>query len=195
MKNKEIIIKNVNDYNKFIKRIKWYKNFLYVNTYFSLKCNKLFDVEPIINALNIKKRKKRIDYIYDYCCEYIDNYCKNKDFCKFKSNKCLNQKNTKFSNGCCRGCSYQSKKGCTTSNLTCKLFYCSTVKENNKTISFNDLKILKLFNIRNRAIVKHNFFVNRETFLKDLYFESIIIFSIKTLFRFRYIRRQTKKTN
>jgi hypothetical protein len=187
MKNKKIIIKNVEDYNKFIKKIKRYR--FYRFTFFKCDCNKVFkDISPIIEALNIKKRKNRIEYIYDYCCSYLDNYCENKNFCEFKNNKCLNQYDNNLENGCCRGCRYQSNKGCTTSNLSCKLFYCSKVKEKHNLLTYNDLKILKLLGFRNRIIVKHDYFINRERFLKDLYMESIILYSIKTIFRFRYIK-------
>ena len=196
MKNKKIVVKNVEDYNKFIKILFLYKTLFYRNVFFSCKVNPLFkDVKSIIEALNIKNRKKGIEYIYDYSCSYIDNYCEKKDFCKFKSNKCLNQYKTEYENGCCRGCRYQSKKGCVTSNLTCKLFYCSSVKEHNIIITLKDLKILKLFSLRQKTIVKHDFFVSRETMLKDLYLGGIIIFTFKTIFRLRYIRKQTKKTN
>lgn len=194
MKTKKIEIKNINDYNKFIKKLKWYRLFIYKRVNFSCSSNKLFkDIESIIDSLNIKNKRKRIEYIYDYSCNYIDNYCKNKDFCKFKDNKCLNQYDKKLVNGCCRGCRYQSSNGCLTSNLTCKLFYCHSVKEKNKVIEYKDLNILKVLSKRNRVIIKHNFFVDRETYLKDLYLNSVIIFSIKELFRLRHIKSSIKK--
>ena len=191
MRNKVIEIKNIRDYKKFLKRIKRYKSFLYKNTNFSCDSNVIFkDVTPIINSLNIKNRKKRIKYVYDYCCKYIDDYCANKNFCKFKNNKCLNQYDNEHFNGCCRGCRYQSNKGCTTSNLTCKLFYCSSVKENSKVIEYSDLTILKTLSLRNRIIIKHNYFVKREDFLHDLYYCPLLAFSFKTLFRLKNIKKQ-----
>ncbi len=190
MKSKIITVKSVDDYNKFIKKIKYYKTFLYRNTKFKIEQNKIFkDIESIEKALNLKKKKERTEYVYSYCCDYIDNYCKDKDFCKFKDNKCLNQYHNNYINGCCRGCRFQSKSGCKTSNLTCKLFYCSSVKDNNKIVEYKDLKIIRCLPLRNRPIIKHDFFVSREEMLNDLYLNSIIIFVIKTLFRLRYIKK------
>lgn len=195
MKKRIIIIENVEDYNKLIKKIKIYKSILYRNKFFECSCNPIFkDVPFIIEALNIKKKKQRINYVYEYCCRYIDDYCKNKDFCKFKNNKCLTQYNNEYFNGCCRGCRFQSKNGCMTSNLTCKLYYCSKVKNNHKVITINDLKILKCLSVRNNIIIKHDFFSSKQEMLNDLYLNSILIFTFKTLFRFRYIRKMTKRS-
>ena len=59
MKNKKIVVKNVEDYNKFIKILFWYKTLFYRNVFFSCEVNPLFkDVKSIIEALNIKNRKK-----------------------------------------------------------------------------------------------------------------------------------------
>lgn len=194
MKNKEVEIKTIDDYNKFIKKLKYYRTIFYKNTNFIVRSNNLFkDIPHITKALNIKNRKQRIDYVYDYCCNFIDNYCKDKNFCKFKNNKCLTQYDKKYINGCCRGCRFQSVKGCKTSNLTCKLFYCSKVKEKNRIIKYEDLKIIKCLSFNNRVIIKHDFFVSREEMLKDLYLNSISIFVIKTLFRFKYTYKMLKK--
>ena len=191
---KYLEIKTIDDYNKFIKNLKKYKRFTYRKTTFKVKSNPIFkDVNSMSEALNIKNRKKRIEYIYDYCCDYLDDYCKNKDFCKFKNNKCLNQYNNEYENGCCRGCRYQSNNGCKTRNLTCKLFYCNTVKKDNKTLNIKDLKILNILGYKSKIIIKHDFFVKREDMLKDLYNNSIILFTFKTLFRMLYIRKEAKK--
>ena len=186
----------VTDINKFYKNIFWYKKPWYNNTKFetSIDDNEL---KYAIEALNIKKRNKRIEFTYDAICKLLDDYYKDENICHFCNNKCQVQtgNSLKYTNGCCRLCKHQSSKGCTTANITCKLFYCSSVKEHNKTITLKDLKILKLFSLRQKSIVKHDFFVSRETMLKDLYLGGIIIFTFKTIFRLRYIRKQTKKTS
>ena len=137
----------------------------------------------------IEKRKKRIAYIYDSACNYIDNYWKGKNICGFKNNKCYTQqyKGCKYKNGCCRRCIYQSNKGCTTSNLTCKLYYCTEVRKRYKVPTFKDIKILKKLSIRQRIILKHDYFSSREEVLTDLYIGSITIFIIRLLYR--YIRK------
>ena len=69
----------------------------------------------------------------------IDN--RNINICGFINNKCFVQRknNSNNCNGCCRLCIYQSSNGCTTNNLTCKLFNCSEVK---KRLRYINLMIL-----------------------------------------------------
>ena len=44
------------------------------------------DLKNIVNALNIKKRKKRIEYVYDEAIKYINKYY-SQDLCQFKNNQ------------------------------------------------------------------------------------------------------------
>ena len=180
MKKRVIEINN----NKDLKLI--YKTILYNNVLFDTTNNKL---KELVKALNIKNKKERIMYVYDSCCNKIDNYSKNKNMCGFKNNKCYTQqhKDCKYKNGCCRKCIYQSPNGCTTSNLTCKLFNCSEVKKRFKVIEYQDLELLKLLSTRQRVIIKHDYFSSREEVLTDLYIGSITIFVVRLIYR--YIRK------
>ena len=130
-----------------------------------------------IEALNIKNRKKRITFIYDKCCELIDQKNSKRNICGFNCNKCY----TGVTNGCCRMCMYQSDKGCTTSNLTCKLFYCNKVKEKHDVNTFDDLELLKLLNLKQKYFFKLNYFRKREDYLKDLYSYSFIYTSLRII--------------
>ena len=143
------------------------------------------ELNGIIKALNIKNRRKRIEFVYDYSCNKIDEFYKGKNVCGFKNNKCYNQQapNCTYINGCCRLCPYQTTHGCPDSNLSCKLFYCDTVTNKYKTIKMKDLKILKLFSIRQRIIIKDSFFSKRKEILLDLYIGSIIFFAMRLLYR------------
>ena len=78
---------------------------------------------------------------------------------------------------------YQSKKGCQTKNLTCKLFTCSEVEKRCQVIKFDDLKILNLLSLRNRMILKSDYFSKREDVINDLYYGSILIWTIRIVFR------------
>lgn len=195
MKVKKIKIDDEKDYEKLIKNIKRYKRIFYRNTSFAIE-NNINDktIEYIENALNIKNRRKRIEYIFDTSCKIIDENTNNKNICGFKEGKCFVQQRKKDGkcNGCCRKCLYQSKNGCLTKNLTCKLFYCSEVKTRYNVIKYEDLKLLKLLSIKNRCIIKHDFFSKREDYLKDLYSYTltysmirIVIRLIKTYFKLR----------
>ena len=170
--------------DKFYQKLFFYKSFIFKKTTFTVE-TKYEQLKPIIKALNIKKRKDRITYIYDEACRQIDNHYKNKNICGFKNNKCYVQQklNNGTINGCCRMCKYQSEKGCQTINLTCKLFTCSEVEKRCKIITFNDLKILTLLSYRNQMILKSDYFSKREDVIKDLYYGSFTLWTIRIVIR------------
>lgn len=182
--NKLIKINNQTALDKFYRKLFFYKSFIFKKTKFTVETN-YEELKPIINALNIKKRKPRITYIYDEACKQIDNHYKNKNICGFKNNKCYVQQKLQNGtiNGCCRMCLYQSTKGCTTKNLTCKLFTCSEVEKRCKVIKFDDLKILNLLSFRNRMILKSDYFSKREDVIKDLYYGSFFLWTIRIVIR------------
>lgn len=189
----EIIVKNEKDLYKFYRKLPLYRSLLYKNVTFNSKST--YDIEDIITTLNIKNRKKRITYIYDKACEKIDNHYKNKNICGFKNSKCYVQQklNNGNINGCCRFCLNQSKNGCTTKNLSCKLFNCTEIEKRCEVIKFEELNILKLLNKRQTLISKSNYFTNRESFINDLYISSFVIWEIKQVLRFINIYLKLKK--
>ena len=67
------------------------------------------------------------------------------------------------------------RKGCTTKNLTCKLFTCSEVEKRCQVIKFDDLKILNLLSYRNKMILKSDYFSKREDVINDLYYGSFLL--------------------
>ena len=71
---KEVNINNEKDLYKFYKKIPLYRSLLYKKVFF--KENSKYDIKDIIKALNIKKRKERLTFIYDKACEKIDNHYK-----------------------------------------------------------------------------------------------------------------------
>lgn len=178
-----IVVNNKKELEKLYKKLFIYKSVIFSFCKFNIK-GKYEEVKIINNALNIKSRRKRIKYIYDKACEMVDDNFKDiKNPCGFKCNKCYTQYNTNNYNGCCRLCRFQSNTGCLTKNLTCKLFYCTEVRKRHKFIEFDDLKILKLLSIRQRIILKHDYFSSEKEVLSDLYFSSLILFSIRLIFR------------
>lgn len=197
MKRKTILISNSNDYNKFLRKLSIYKSILHYNTIFVVK-NDINDnmIDYIINALNIKNRKKRVTYIYDNSCKLIDDNNKNINICGFKDNKCYVQRKLKNGkcNGCCRKCLYQTKEGCPTKNLACKLFNCSEVTSRYNTLKYNDLKILKLLSLKNRIIIKSDYFSTREDVLKDLYAYTLTYSTLRIVYRLfkNYIKMNKK---
>ncbi len=186
MRYKMITINDYRDYNKFLKKVNLYKSILYYNTFFVLK-NNIHDVmiDYVISALNIKKRKKRIKFIYDESCKMINEKVQGFNICGFKDGKCYVQQKLKNNkcNGCCRMCIYQTNSGCSTINLTCKLFNCSEVTSRYDVMTSNDLKILKVLSFKNQLIIKSDYFSKREDVLKDLYSYSLIYSAIRMFYR------------
>ena len=181
MRSKKIIVKNKKDYKRFIKNIKIYKTILYHNIYFYLEDNDNEELNNIITALNIKDRYNRIVFVYNKACEYIDNNLNYNDICDFKCNKCIYQReHNNNSNGCCRTCKYLKNGKCSTKNLACKLFYCPSIRKNNKILRIKDINILKLFSLKNKILLKTEFFRSYEDVLNDLKSRSLLKFILKS---------------
>jgi len=164
--------------------IPFYKSFLYRFIYFELENDK-YNIMPIINALNLKKRKERIFYIQNYVCDMIDNTYNGTNLCDFKCNQCRMHrklKNDKL-DGCCGNCKYKSPLGCTTKNFACKMFYCSEVTKHHKLIMYKDIKILKVLNLRQRIILKHAYFSSQDDVVNDMYIGSLFIAFIRIPYR------------
>lgn len=159
----------VKDKDRFIKYLFIYRYFIFTN--FSTDIDD-YELCLIINALNIKSRYKRIKYVIDSGCDFIDNYYSGCNLCQFKNNKCICHRklNKDFINGCCRKCKYQSNKGCTTKNVACKMFNCSYVDFGKKDrINFNDIKLFKVLNSYQRLVLKSDYFANVSEVTFDLY--------------------------
>ena len=181
---KYIFIKNSNDLNKFYKKLFFYRSFFCLFLKFDTN---YAEIKPIINALNIKNKYKRIEYIYNFGVNYLDNYYNNlkPNICEFNCNKCIVQRinNLKYNNGCCRMCIYKSNRGCKTSNLTCKLFYCSRIRDKYKTYDYNNFKIIKCLDLRRQFILKEDYFTSKEDAILDLKIGLLFIITIKIVIR------------
>ena len=170
---------------KFYKKIYIYKSSFFKFVKFQVTDEVSHEIRMIVKGLNIKNRKKRITFVYDEACKIIDDKHKCKDTCGFINDKCYMQRyiDNGLTYGCCRFCRYKSSKGCPTKNLSCKLFNCSEVTNRYEMVAFEDLKILKLLNKRQRFILKSDYFSLREDVLKDLYSYSIIYSTIRVVYR------------
>jgi len=143
-----------------------YRIFLFKNLLFKTRKSEL---KTIVVALNMKKRKERIEYVYDEAIKYINAYYSD-DLCKFENNQCIAQRNDGNGNisGCCRLCSLVTDKGCSSCNLACKLIYCKTALGNLKKLKLRDIPILRCFSIFQLMVLRSSFFNTREEILKDL---------------------------
>lgn len=177
---KEVIINNSIDYKRFVNRLWFYKYLFFVEFNTSYE-----NLKPICGALNIKPRNKRIEYIYNYACNIMNEEMKKTNICDFCDNKCFVQRlsGTKNCNGCCLTCPYLNDGKCSTNNLSCKLFYCPTVKRKYKVKRIRDIDILKLFSIRQRFILKIDFYSSYEEVIRDLESYSVILPVLRILSR------------
>ena len=183
--DKVIIINNNDDYKKFLKKIKYYKTIFFKKIKFKVENNmKNNEIDIIVEALNKKRRKEQNEYVYDEVCKFLDDKG-DLNICGFKNNKCIVQRKNKSKrfNGCCLTCKHQKNHSCDTKNLTCKLFYCPTIKRKYKIYKMRDINLLKLFSIRQKYFLKFDFFSSREEVLKDLNSYGVIITSLRIVNR------------
>ena len=173
----EITIKNT-------KLLFIYRSFIF--KYITFKTNNN-DLKQIVKALNIKKRKDRIVYVYDEAIKEINNYYRS-DLCKFIDNKCIVQRNNNSdkNNGCCYRCHLVTNNGCPSANIACKLVYCKTALKNIKKIQIYNIKILKCLSIKQRIIIISSPLLTREEVIKNINY-GIIYTMISGLFNeFKY---------
>lgn len=164
-----IKINNEKEYIRFIKMLPLYRLSIFKLFNFENK-SEYKDSKIIINALNIKSRKKRITYVYDETIKIIDKYYENKNLCKFKNSVCiLHRRYDKgYKCGCCRKCIYNNGK-CKTNNIACKMFYCSEAGKNVHLLKYEDIKLLNVLGPLSRIIIKSDYFSLREDVICDVY--------------------------
>ena len=133
--------------------------------------------QKIVTALNMKSKRKKLEYIYDEAIKEIDNYYP-KDLCKFKNDRCIYQRELKTDriNGCCRSCHLATDKGCPTTNLPCKMIYCTYNNKKIKPLNYRDIKLLKCLTLKQQLILRGNFYSTREEIINDLYYGFIYSF-------------------
>lgn len=186
--------------DRFYRLLFFYRSFIFRGVHFECDIDDNM-LSLVINALNIKKRKDRITFVYDETCKFVDEFYGGKNVCGFEDGRCYSQRCLKkdFYNGCCRKCRYQSSSGCTTVNLACKLFMCSEVKSRYEVVNDKDLKLLKLLSFKNRYVVKSDYFSTREDVLGDLYSFTFTWAGVRTLYRlirnFVWMKRNVKDKN
>ena len=165
------MVVTIHDYRQLNRFLFLYRSFLFKRVFF-ISSIKDEEILKMIEALNLKKRKERITYVLEEACNYIDNYYKNRNVCKFKNNKCDCHRALKkeIENGCCFKCKYQSANGCTTKNVACKLFLCSYAKRGIVPLDEKEIAILKILTRKERYIMRYDFFSNISDVTKDIYY-------------------------
>ena len=141
-----------------------------------IKNEKLRDIVTIMNAINIKDKYKRYEYIYNTVCSYLDERI-NTNYCEFKDDICIRDrlKNNNHKNGCCecngRGkCKYLIDSKCTLGNcMACKLFTCKTLRKKGIIHNINDYALTKyFFTNKQKDILKFSYWTPKEIILDRL---------------------------
>lgn len=192
---KEVIIKVDDDGNykipKFIRlrdnKNKKYK-VLYKGKYYEKDDTniKIREVIQLVEALNIKDKNKRLSYIYNRACDFLDITFYEKNACKFKNNKCLHDRKDKDKcDGCCRSfcgthCKYLKNHRCEVRCLACKFHICRELTKLGYKYRVNDILVLKyLLNFRQKVIVYLDYFMSEEEVLADVRKNNIILWALK----------------
>lgn len=144
-------------------------------------------VSLLVEALNIKDRKRRLTFVYDKSCDLLDGDFYGKNLCEFKNNRCMHDRlHAKSMDGCCRSnddkkkCPYIKNHRCQTKCLACKFHVCYCLKKKGIRYHVNDIYLIKyLYSWKQKLIIWCNFFLSREENLKDVYKNSIILWALK----------------
>ncbi len=174
---KKIIINIDNkNYKKILNRLiiyRYYKKSFIFNYSDNFKYKNDFD--SIKEALNIKDKKKRLSFIYDEVCDYLDNFFIDNNLCKFKNNKCYSNRCKKFEkvNGCCSNnkniaCKYFDKDHCKIKCSGCKFYICPTLKKVQGSIKMKDIFITRLLSIRQRIVLRYTVFTPKEEIIQKM---------------------------
>lgn len=187
-----IIIKKVNGKYKISKfiRFKIRKNidfkFEYQGKLYSKEIKssnkEITQISLLIEALNIKDKKQRLEFVYDKSCDLLDDDFYGKNICEFKNNRCMHDRiHASSMDGCCRSndnekkCKYINNHMCSIRCLACKFHICYCVRQKGYKYKVNDILMLKyLYNWKQKIIAYNNFFMTKEETLKDVYRNSII---------------------
>ena len=167
---KELII-DVKNVNKEIKKTKKYLKYCDKNNCKIKYKTQNKTLKQIEKAINIKDTFKRYNYIYDTVCDYIDKEYINCNYCEFEDDICryfriTNEFDHKY--GCCyseyRGglCQYLDKDHCTIKSISCKLYSCPILRNNNINFRMKDIPLIKyFFNVKQKYYIKYSFFKDK----------------------------------
>ena len=175
---KKIEIRNEEEYQQFLKALPLYRSVFGRAVHFEIGSavhpERVRDIET---ALNIKSRKRRIEYIYDRGCDIVDRFNEeNGAVCRFSGGRCEDPKHQRYPNGCCCHCYLQTSHGCPTKNLSCKFFFCDHMAKKYRYLSVGDVDLFRLLTPGQRAIVRENVYVTKQTYLRLLWLGSYLLY-------------------
>ncbi len=144
------------------------------------------DIANLNICFNINDKKKLYEYIYDVCCDYLDNEFTKNHYCDFSNNTCIANRENKTcnkDNGCCytikyQGyldfentglCKYQKSGKCQIKSITCKLYTCAFYKKQGIRFKPNDIFLIKyFFTNKQKLILLYNFYKDKSEMINKL---------------------------
>ena len=184
---KKVILIKKDKINNFYKKIYFYRflklfkvNFLvkYNEKIYTEKLNNIpIELEKPINCikiLNCNNKRDKLNLIYDYSCDYLDNEFVKKNLCEFRNNMCgcnrVKNKSLQVSS-CCESlksrtiCKHFNKKEkhCNIRSISCKLFVCPYLKKKGINYSVNKIVYIKYFlSLRQKCICLTSHFQDKD---------------------------------
>ncbi|MBQ7104316.1 MAG: hypothetical protein IJN90_00480 [Bacilli bacterium] len=141
--------------------------------------NMIKELDSLVSAY-LLDYEDRINYIYDYMCNYLDNEFNEFNLCDFVDNKCVSRRDLECSGcknpvvyGCCytkgRVCPNLINSRCTIKSLPCKFFTCRYLEK--KGIKYRpwDYLLIRLFlNRRQMIVLDQSLYTEKEIIIAKL---------------------------
>ena len=173
-----IVIVDVKNVNRTIRKTKYYINLCDKNNYKIKYLTNNKELKRIEKVINIKDINKRYNFIYDKVCDYIDKKYLTCNYCDFKDNVCVYYRSLNkmdHINGCCmqdfRGgiCEHLKNNKCSIKSISCKLYSCPILRENKINFKMRDIPLIKyFFNIKQKYYIKYSFFKDKDYVIDKL---------------------------
>lgn len=137
------------------------------------------ELDKILTA-QMLSYEDRINFIYDYMCDYLDQEFNEFNICDFKENKCSSRRELECHRcknpviyGCCytkgRVCSNLINNRCTIKSLSCKFFTCRYLERRGiKYRPWNYLIIRLFLNYRQMMIIDGALYTSKEIVINRL---------------------------
>lgn len=145
-------------------------------------------LDQIFSIINTHSLRERYSKIYDNICGFLDNEFKEYNYCDFKNNKCIAQRDKDMSkytlseeNGCCyipetkAQCNKLNLGKCEIKCCACKLIVCKYLKKYGIEYYVHDnLELNSFFSPIQKPVLVWNFFTPKEVIISKLLKRKII---------------------
>lgn len=139
---------------------------------------KELQLSKAIEIIRIKDEKERIPKIYDEVCAYLNKDFIANNYCDFRDNKCIAQREHQFypinkKNGCCykmmSGCHNLVNGRCKIECIACRLFACNYLRKRGIGYWGNEFVLLKSFlTIDQRRHFIFDFYESKEQIISKM---------------------------